>query len=64
MGPDTRETGKRISSTVRALRPGQMVLVTRAITWRARNMARVNLHGPMAAPTRESSSRITSRAKV
>ena len=64
MAQDIRETGKRTSSTVRALRPGPMVLVTKATMWRARNMVKVNLLGPMVAPTRESSTRITSRAKV
>jgi len=64
MAQDTRETGKRISSTARVSKPGPMVLVTRATMWKARNMDRVSLHGPMAAPIRESSTRITSRAKV
>jgi hypothetical protein len=64
MAQDIRETGKKTSSTVRALRPGPMVLATKAIMWRARNMVKVNLLGPMEAPTRESSTRITLRAKV
>ena len=61
---DIRETGKRTSSTVRVLRPGPIMLVTKVTMWRERNMVRVNLHGPMEVPTKASSMRITLRAKV
>jgi hypothetical protein len=61
---DIKETGKRTSSMVTAWKPGLMVLVTMVTTWRARNMDRVNIHGAMEAPTRESSARIKGRAKV
>ena len=64
MAKDMRETGKRTSSTVRELRSGPMVLVTKANMRRARNMDRVNLNGVMAAPTRDASMIITFRAKV
>jgi hypothetical protein len=49
---------------VTAWKPGLMELVTKVTTWRARNMGRVNIHGAMEAPTRESSARIEGRAKV
>ena len=61
---DMRETGKRTSSTVRALRAGLMVIFTMVALWRAINMDRVNFNGVMAAPTREASMRIAYRAKV
>ena len=64
MAQDMRETGKRTSSTVRELRPTQMVLATKATMWIARNMDRAQINGAMAPPTRESSTRITFRAKV
>ena len=64
MAKDMRETGKRTRSTVRELRPGPMVLVTKANMRRAKNMDRVNLNGVMAAPTREASTIITLKAKV
>jgi hypothetical protein len=61
---DIKETGKRTSSMVTAWKPGLMVLVTMVTMRRARNMDRVNIHGAMEAPTRESSARIKGRAKV
>jgi hypothetical protein len=64
MGPDTMDNGKITRSTVRALRPSLMVLVTMVATWRTRNMDRVNLNGAMAALTREAFTRINIRAKV
>ena len=41
-----------------------MAIVTKGTLWRAKNMDRVNLNGMMAAPTRETSTRIKFRAKV
>jgi hypothetical protein len=64
MAQDMRETGKRTSSTVRELRSGPMVLVTKANMRRAKDMDRVNLNGVMAAPTKEAPTIIKFRAKV
>jgi hypothetical protein len=64
MEPYTRDTGKMTCSTVRALKLFQMVIVTRVATWMARNMGKVYCNGPMVAPTREISTRMTFLAKV
>ena len=64
MAPNIKETGKRTSSTVRALKYGLMVLVTMVATWMARNMDRANLNGLMVAVIREASTRMTFREKV
>jgi hypothetical protein len=64
MAPNIKETGKTISTTVRALKHGLMVLVTMVATWMARKMDRAHLNGLMVAGIREASTRITFRAKV
>jgi hypothetical protein len=64
MAPNIKETGKTISSTVRALKHGLMVIVTMVATWMTRKMDRVNLNGLMVAPIRGASTRMTFREKV
>ena len=64
MDTDMKETGKNTSSTVKALKPGLMVQVTRVASLMARDKGMVNIKKVVATPTRESSTRTNARAKV
>jgi hypothetical protein len=60
---NTRVNGKKTNSTVRELRPGLMVRDTKDNTLKAKSTELANLPGPMAAYTKASSSKTTSKVK-
>ena len=59
-----RDTGRRISSTDRALKPGQMVQATRETTSKGARMEKAASHGQTRALTQGTLLRIISKAKV
>ena len=64
MVPDTKVTGRKISSTVRVLKPGLMVQVTTETMSKERSTELESSPGLTAAHTQVSSMRITSKEKV
>jgi hypothetical protein len=64
MDTDMKESGKRTKCTVKALKPGLMVTVTRVASLMARDKGMVNIKKVVAPPTRESSTRTNARVKV
>ena len=59
-----RDTGRRISSTDRALKPGQMVQATRETTSKGARMEKAASRGQTRALTQGTLLRIISKAKV
>lgn len=64
MVQDMKVIGKKINNTARDWKPGQMVQVTREITWKAKSTAPADSHGQTAAHTLESSKKTISRELV
>lgn len=64
MEQDTKVIGRKINNMAKVWRHGQMVPVTREITWKARSTAPVDLHGQTAVLILESSKKTISKEQV
>ncbi len=64
MGLDIRDTGKKTSNMVKALKHGLMVQAIRETMLKARNMAKESLPGLMEALTKASSTKTTLKEEV
>ena len=64
MGLDIRDTGKKTSNMVKALKHGLTVLAIRETMWKARSMDKESLPGLMEALIKASSTKTTLKEKV